>query len=75
MNWLNQGKICRAPDGLGDIEARNIKVGSKIGGRIQGILVREGDQVRAGNRLAYVYNSKSGREGLHWTVSDEQSMS
>jgi multidrug efflux pump subunit AcrA (membrane-fusion protein) len=33
-------------------EARNIEVGSKTDGRIQSILVREGDQVRAGQHAA-----------------------
>ena len=35
----------------GTIEARNIRVGSKAGGRIQQVLVREGDQVTAGQVL------------------------
>ena len=32
----------------GTVEARNIRVGSKIGGRIDKVLVREGDAVEAG---------------------------
>jgi membrane fusion protein YbhG len=36
----------------GTIEARNIRVGSKTGGRIVRILVREGDHVKAGQILA-----------------------
>jgi multidrug resistance efflux pump len=43
----------------GTIEARNIKVGSKIGGRIQSILVREGDHVRAGQVLVTFDDSES----------------
>ncbi|CAK0766909.1 HlyD family secretion protein [Gammaproteobacteria bacterium] len=35
----------------GTIEARAIRVGSKIGGRIAEIYVREGDRVRSGDRL------------------------
>lgn len=35
----------------GTVEARNIRVGSKIGGRIDKILVREGDDVEAGQVL------------------------
>jgi HlyD family secretion protein len=35
----------------GTVEARNIRVGSKIGGRIDKILVREGDPVEAGQVL------------------------
>ena len=37
--------------GSGTVEARNIRVGSKIGGRIDKLLVREGDQVKAGDVL------------------------
>ena len=35
----------------GTIEARTIHVGSKIGGRIENVLVHEGDQVEAGQTL------------------------
>jgi HlyD family secretion protein len=38
-------------EGSGTVEARNIRVGSKIGGRIDKILVREGDSVEAGQTL------------------------
>jgi multidrug resistance efflux pump len=37
--------------GSGTVEARNIRVGSKIGGRIDKVLVREGDPVEAGQIL------------------------
>src|SRR5712675_2201402 len=37
--------------GSGTVEARNIRVGSKIGGRIDKVLVREGDSVEAGQIL------------------------
>lgn len=37
--------------GSGTVEARNIRVGSKVGGRIDKILVREGDSVEAGQTL------------------------
>jgi HlyD family secretion protein len=37
--------------GSGTVEARNIRVGSKISGRIDKILVREGDPVEAGQVL------------------------
>jgi membrane fusion protein YbhG len=40
-----------ALEGSGTIEARNIRVGSKIGGRIDKLLVREGDRVEAGQVL------------------------
>ncbi len=35
----------------GTVEARNIRVGSKVGGRIDKVLVREGDSVEAGQVL------------------------
>src|SRR5256886_4111239 len=37
--------------GSGTVEARNIRVGSKIGGRIDKVLVREGDPVQPGQIL------------------------
>ena len=37
--------------GSGTVEARNIRVGSKVGGRIDKVLVREGDTVTAGRVL------------------------
>jgi multidrug resistance efflux pump len=37
--------------GSGTVEARNIRVGSKVGGRIDKILIREGDTVGAGQIL------------------------
>src|SRR5215471_13457336 len=37
--------------GSGTVEARNIRVGSKVGGRIDQVLVREGDHVEAGQLL------------------------
>ena len=44
----------RRDDGLqgsGTVEARNIRVGSKVGGRIDQVLVREGDRVQPGQVL------------------------
>src|SRR5262245_60160033 len=38
-------------EGSGTVEARNIRVGSKVGGRIDKVLVREGDRVEAGQLL------------------------
>jgi HlyD family secretion protein len=40
-----------ALQGSGTVEARDIRVGSKIGGRIDKVLVREGDRVKAGQVL------------------------
>ena len=41
----------RALTGSGTVEARNIRVGSKVGGRIVDVRVREGDRVKAGDLL------------------------
>src|ERR1700740_6728 len=40
-----------ALQGSGTVEARDIRVGSKIAGRIDKVLVREGDTVQAGQGL------------------------
>jgi HlyD family secretion protein len=48
MNWFHRDQ---ALQGSGTVEARNIRVGSKIGGRIDKILVREGDSVEPGQTL------------------------
>lgn len=37
--------------GSGTVEARNIRVGSKVGGRVSEVFVREGDEVEAGQIL------------------------
>ena len=48
MNWFRRDT---ALEGSGTVEARNIRVGSKVGGRIDKVLVREGDAVEAGQVL------------------------
>jgi HlyD family secretion protein len=48
MGWLHRDMSLQ---GSGTVEARNIRVGSKIGGRIDKVLVREGDTVEAGQLL------------------------
>ena len=40
-----------ALQGSGTVEARDIRVGSKVGGRIDKVLVREGDRVHPGQTL------------------------
>ena len=40
-----------ALQGSGTVEARNIRVGSKVGGRVDKVLVREGDSVEPGQVL------------------------
>jgi HlyD family secretion protein len=46
--WLHRDN---ALQGSGTVEARNIRVGSKVGGRIDKVLVREGDSVVPGQVL------------------------
>ena len=48
MGWFHRDT---GLTGSGTVEARNIRVGSKVGGRIDKILVREGDSVEAGQVL------------------------
>ena len=47
-NWFHRDT---ALVGSGTVEARNIRVGSKVGGRIAQVLVREGDAVKPGQIL------------------------
>jgi HlyD family secretion protein len=46
--WFRRDKGLQ---GSGTVEARNIRVGSKVGGRIDKVLVREGDEVQPGQVL------------------------
>jgi HlyD family secretion protein len=46
--WLRRDT---ALEGSGTVEARDIRVGSKVGGRIDKVLVREGDRVASGQTL------------------------
>ena len=46
--WLGRDSSLQ---GSGTVEARDIRVGSKVGGRIDKVLVREGDTVQAGQVL------------------------
>jgi len=48
MGWFRHDMYLQ---GSGTVEARNIRVGSKVGGRIDKVLVREGDSVEAGQVL------------------------
>ncbi|PYT59921.1 MAG: hypothetical protein DMG35_12865 [Acidobacteria bacterium] len=47
-SWFHRDS---ALHGSGTVEARDIRVGSKIGGRIDKVLVREGDSVQPGQTL------------------------
>src|SRR5689334_24776740 len=46
--WFRRDNSLR---GSSTVEARDIRVGSKVGGRIDKVLVREGDTVNAGQVL------------------------
>jgi HlyD family secretion protein len=48
MGWFRRDS---GLTGSGTVEARNIRVGSKVGGRIDKVLVREGDSVEPGQVL------------------------
>jgi len=48
MGWFHRETGLQ---GSGTVEARNIRVGSKVGGRIDKVLVREGDAVEPGQVL------------------------
>ena len=48
MRWFRRDTGLQ---GSGTVEARNIRVGSKVGGRIDKVLVREGDSVEPGQVL------------------------
>src|SRR5882762_1503894 len=52
-----------APQGSGTVEARNIRVGSKVGGRIDKVLVREGDSVQPG-QILITFDDKELRAAL-----------
>jgi multidrug resistance efflux pump len=52
--WMNRDD--RELIASGTLEARNISIGSKVGGRITRVLVHEGDQVEA-NQLLVVFES------------------
>ena len=49
--WAGVFRRSERLEGSGTIEARNIRVGSKVGGRIEQVLVEEGDRVEAGQLL------------------------
>jgi HlyD family secretion protein len=52
--WMNREN--RSLIASGTLEARNISIGSKVGGRVSRVLVREGDHVEA-NQLLVVFES------------------
>src|SRR5882762_8530779 len=54
--WWSRGKDSLAASGT--LEARNISVGSKVGGRISKVLVAEGDHVQTGQVLVTFEDSE-----------------
>ncbi|HZQ23599.1 MAG TPA: efflux RND transporter periplasmic adaptor subunit [Terriglobales bacterium] len=52
--WKSRGRDSLTVSGT--LEARNISIGSKVGGRVSRVLVREGDHVEA-NQLLVVFES------------------
>jgi len=48
INYFVDWRRARIVEGSGTVEARNIRVGSKVGGRIKEVLVSEGQRVDAG---------------------------
>ena len=52
--WM--GRSANALTASGTLEARNISIGSKVGGRVSRVLVHEGDHVEA-NQLLVVFES------------------
>jgi HlyD family secretion protein len=52
--WMNRDN--RSLIASGTLEARNISIGSKVGGRVSRVLVREGDHVEP-NQLLVVFDS------------------
>ena len=57
--------------GSGTVEARNIRVGSKVGGRIENVLVREGDTVEPGQVLI-TFDDKELQAALEQSRSNAQ---
>jgi HlyD family secretion protein len=57
--------------GSGTVEARDIRVGSKVGGRIEKVLVREGDSVQAGQVLI-TFDDKELRAALDQSRAAEE---
>jgi multidrug efflux pump subunit AcrA (membrane-fusion protein) len=56
-----------ALEGSGTVEARNIRVGSKVGGRINEVRVREGENVKAGQVLVLDRKTPVAR-GTKWSI-------
>ncbi len=51
ITWQFMPHVAHAFSAAGTIEARTIRIGSKIGGRIAEVHMQEGDRVHAGDRL------------------------
>jgi membrane fusion protein YbhG len=66
--WLHRN---RGLQGSGTVEARNIRVGSKVGGRIDQVLVREGDKVKGGEVLV-TFDDKELLASLDQSMADAE---
>lgn len=53
FNWIQDRRAALAPpEGSGTVEATEIEVGPQVAGRIEKVLVNEGDKVKAGQVIA-----------------------
>ncbi len=66
--WLRRDTSLQ---GSGTVEARDIRVGSKVGGRIEKVLVREGDTVQAG-QILITFDDKELRAALEQSRAVEE---
>ena len=67
-NWLHRDTTLV---GSGTVEARNIRVGSKVGGRIDQVLVREGDAVQPG-QILLTFDDKELKASLEQSRANAQ---
>jgi multidrug resistance efflux pump len=66
--WLRRDTSLQ---GSGTVEARDIRVGSKVGGRIEKVMVREGDTVQAG-QILITFDDKELRAALEQSRAAEE---
>src|SRR5271167_4788787 len=68
MGWFHHDT---GLEGSGTVEARNIRVGSKVGGRIDKVLVREGDSVQPG-QILITFDDKELQASLEQSRANEE---
>jgi len=71
--WAGVFRRAERLEGLGTIEAKNIRVGSKVGGRIEQVLVEEGNRVEAG-QLLVTFDEKELRAALDQARANYEKM-